>query len=657
MTQGELERLSEPVEKIFSDLESRIMADIVRRIQINGFSTASADWQVTRLQQLGMSEKQIKAWIQEALEYTDLELENIFSDKVYKQYIGHERAYKVNGFEQIPYKDNKPIQQLSEAARQQVAGEYQNMAGSMGFAIRGPDSKIIYSPLMDYYRGTLDAAVSDISSGAFSYQTVLERTINQMTASGLRWIDYDSGTHNRVDVAARRAVMTGFRQVQGKINEQVATDLKTDNYEVTYHVGARPEHQVWQGRVWTMKQLQEVCGLGTVTGLHGANCYHDYNAFIPGVSVRTYTDKQLKEMMAEENTPKKYLGKEYTIYEALQHQRQLETTMRKYRQDIKLLQEGDASKESIMLKKARYQGRMQEYEAFSNKMGLPIKKQRIYQDGLGKIKSEKKTKRKELSYEQKKELIFQNEQKIERLYSEKKEEDLKFILALKVDDMKNIQVRIEDIQKNIENLKQSNEELQQSLGIPQNAKERFLAQTTDFSKIPQDIKENEIGAVRSWTRTDYVIINQHLRNNDKGVRPESIKNAEILKEMIDRNVLSEAITVRRGTDFNAMNHLFGGDEWRKEGYNTSGKVITDPGFFATSPDLHGGFGGGIQMYIDVPAGAKGVYIGDLSAAPDEKEFLLQCGTQFRVSQIDIRYDKWGDPIYDIYMKVMVKHEE
>ena len=59
------------------------------------------------------------------------------------------------------------------------------------------------------------------------------------------------------------------------------------------------------------------------------------------------------------------------------------------------------------------------------------------------------------------------------------------------------------------------------------------------------------------------------------------------------------------------------------------------------------------MYVDVPKGAKGVYFGDLSAAPDERGFLLQCGTQFYVDKIDIRQYKWGDPIYDVYMKVKV----
>lgn len=394
MTQGELEQIPQPFVELMSDLEMRIMKDIIERIKANGFSPASADWEISRLQQLGESEEQIRKWIKETLEKTDDEVDKIFSDDVYREYYGHDREYQVSGFEQIPLEQNVQLLQVIEASKRQTKDTFKNLTGSTGFAIRDPATgNIMYSPTMKFYQQTLDAAIMDIKSGAFSYNTVLQRTINTMTTSGLRWIDYDSGWHNRVDVAARRAVMTGFRQVQGKINEQVAEQLQTDTYEVTYHVGARPTHQPWQGRVWTMQQLIDVCGLGTVAGLHGVNCYHDYKPFIPGVSVRTYTDEQLDQMIAEENTPKEYLGKKYTTYEALQAQRRMETRMRKTRQDIRLMQDGGADPQDIVLKKAKYQGQMQTYKAFSEAMELPEQMERVYQDGLrGKFtptKSEK----------------------------------------------------------------------------------------------------------------------------------------------------------------------------------------------------------------------------------------------------------------------------
>ena len=98
--------------------------------------------------------------------------------------------------------------------------------------------------------------------------------------------------------------------------------------------------------------------------------------------MRTYTDKELAQKIQEENTQREYNGKQYTTYEALQQQRKMERGMRAQRQKIKLLQEGGADPNDIILAKAKYQGQMQAYKDFSEKMKLPEQKERIMQDGL-----------------------------------------------------------------------------------------------------------------------------------------------------------------------------------------------------------------------------------------------------------------------------------
>ena len=169
------------------------------------------------------------------------------------------------------------------------------------------------------------------------------------------------------------------------MQEDNADKLGTDKFEVSWHGTARPEHQEWQGKVYTKEQLASVCGLGSVTGLLGANCRHTYFPFIEGVSERIYTDEQLRAMNERENEPKYYNGKPYTSYEATQRQRYLETSMRAQRQKIKLLEEAGADEQDITLAKCKYRRLSQEYTAFSKQMGLPQERDRIYADGLGKV--------------------------------------------------------------------------------------------------------------------------------------------------------------------------------------------------------------------------------------------------------------------------------
>lgn len=382
---NEIEAVSMAFDEPMKQLENRIMQDIIRRLKINGEITRSADWQINRLYQLGLAKEDIKNAIAEHLNFSDNEVQDMYYNAAESGYVRDKALYIKSGKPFVEFKDNKPLQQLLLAVSAQTSGELKNITQSLGFSIRQPDGKLKFSPIAEYYQKTLDNAMLDISSGAFDYNTVLKRMVSEMTNSGLRSVDYASGWSNRVDVAARRAVMTGLSQVTSKINEQNAEELDTEYFEISWHSGARPSHQVWQGRVYTKEQLATVCGLGTVTGLCGANCYHDYYPFIPGISERTYTDEELDEMNAQENTPQEYNGKHYTKYEALQRQRRLETTMRAQRQQIKLLQDGGADEEDIINARCRYRGTSHEYSRFSKAMNLPQQRERVTVDGLGNI--------------------------------------------------------------------------------------------------------------------------------------------------------------------------------------------------------------------------------------------------------------------------------
>lgn len=387
-TPTEIEALPSAMEQLYRSLQLHIMSDLTERLKANGEEiTSAADWQINRLYELGVSKDEIDSLIQSTLNVSDDEIDRIYDEVVKSGYARNEELYTSKGKEYIPYAENKQLQQLVKAVKNQTKSEYRNITGSLGFAVRNADNTLSFTPLADFYQRTLDNGLMQIASGAVDYNTVLKKAVKAMTDSGLRTVDYASGWSNRVDVAARRALMPGFNQVVAKVNEDNAEQLGTEYFEVSYHRGARPTHQVWQGRVYSKKELETVCGLGTVTGLCGANCYHSYSPFIKGIDTPTYSEEELDRMNEEENTPKEYNGRQYTAYEAQQRQRQLETAMRADRQKIELLTQGGADDDTITGAKVRYFQRQDEYVKFSKAMGLPKQWERITVNGKNALGS------------------------------------------------------------------------------------------------------------------------------------------------------------------------------------------------------------------------------------------------------------------------------
>ena len=385
MKPEELEKMPLRVEKLFYELQNRVMADVVRRIEKTGRITSTADYQLEKVRIFGSSSEFIESEIKRLTGASDEAIWQLYEDAVDKDYTRNKSLYEQVNARFIPYDENEVMQSWVNAVVSQTKSEISNITQSMGFSISMGGNKKVFTPLSEYYQKYLDAACMDIVTGSFSYNTVLRRVVKEMTASGIRTVDYASGWSNRATVASRRAVMTGVNQLCGKINDRNAEQLKTDYFEVTAHANARPAHRSWQGQVYSRKQLAEVCGLGSVDGLEGANCRHQHLAFVPGISVRSYTDKQLADMARKEDIPKEWRGKSYKGYEATQEQRHMETIMRKQRADVKLLQQGKADAEEINAAKARYLNTLHQYQAFSRKMGLPEQMERVYMDGLGRI--------------------------------------------------------------------------------------------------------------------------------------------------------------------------------------------------------------------------------------------------------------------------------
>ena len=383
-TAPDVQRMGLQAEKIWREAERRIMEDVIRRIKKAGEITSTADYQINRLIEMGKSREEVERIIKEALGATWPEMFDMYDKVAEWEYVRNREIYEQVNDDFLTPEDNKWLRQITEAARKQTKDTLVNMAQSYGFSVLMA-GKRVFTPFAEYYQKYVDTAIQDVVTGGTDYNSAIRKVVTQMTNSGLRVVDYASGHTNRADVAARRAVITGVNQITAQVSEHNAEKLDTEYFEVSWHPCARPDHQTWQGRVFSKKELGTVCGYGTVTGLCGANCRHTFHPFIPGVSERLYPDDWLEEQNKREAQTKEWNGKQLNAYEQTQQQRKMETAMRAQRQKIRLLEEAGADKDDIMLEKAKYQGQLNEYKQFSKKMGLVEQRERIYQDGLGKV--------------------------------------------------------------------------------------------------------------------------------------------------------------------------------------------------------------------------------------------------------------------------------
>lgn len=227
----------------------------------------------------------------------------------------------------------------------------------------------------------LDAAYMQVTSGAFSATAAVERAVRQLSEHGIDAVIYPSGHVDTVEVAARRAIITGANQTSLLTREEIAVQYDLDLVEVSAHWGARPEHAEWQGGIYSRsgksskyRGLVEATGYGTGPGLGGWNCSHTFSSYIEGLP-RTYSDEQLEEM---KNATVKVDGKKIPYYEAQQKQRAMERTIRGYKRRAATAG-SDAERYAAIAKEKEWR---QRYERFCAKTGLKEQPER-YQTGRG----------------------------------------------------------------------------------------------------------------------------------------------------------------------------------------------------------------------------------------------------------------------------------
>lgn len=263
-----LRDVPEGIAEYFDELETRILKDIARRISQNDYMmTSTAEYQMRKLEELGVSMLEIEQAISEVLNITDTKVKEIIRDSSYQSVQKDDDMAKAAGVE-------PPHPDLTQAILNGIRStntEIRNICNSMASAANMA------------FEHALDQAYLSVSSGAFSFADAVKTAVNDLGKNGIRWIDYPTGAHRRADSAIRNALRTGVNQTAARCQEQNLDEMDCNLVETTSHMGARPEHAKWQGMLFWRKtpvnglqNFYEATGYGTGAGLCGWNCRHNF---------------------------------------------------------------------------------------------------------------------------------------------------------------------------------------------------------------------------------------------------------------------------------------------------------------------------------------------------------------------------------------------
>lgn len=355
LTPDQLEALPRRFVQLWQQVEDDILQDIARRIKtLDELDPLppTAIWQAWRLAETRAVRSSAVATLAKYTGKSRAEIKRLLEAAGAQTLAADDAVYTAAGLDPPPVNQSPALLNLLNAGYRQTCGTWQNLTATTANTVTGT------------FEDRLSRAWGLVSTGALDYSTAIRRTVDDL-ADTMPYITYPSGHTDTLEVAARRAVLTGVNQTCAKLQLARMEEMDCEFVEVTAHEGARPTHAVWQGRVYhrggavvqdgeRYEDFETATGYGTGPGLCGWNCRHNFYPFYPGFSVRNYTDERLAELDAR-NIP--YGGGLYTRYEITQMQRALERRVRKYKR--RYLAETaagvDAGQSAAKLKAARQQ--------------------------------------------------------------------------------------------------------------------------------------------------------------------------------------------------------------------------------------------------------------------------------------------------------------
>ena len=322
-----LDQMPDAFVQLWQQVEEQILQDVARRIGKMDKVTPTANWQLWRYQQTEAVRNDVVKLLAKYTGKSETAIRKLLLQAATEAMEREDAIYYHYDMEPPPFEENAALNNLLDAGARQTCGTWQNLTATTANTVTGA------------FERTLDAAWLKVSTGAFDYKTAVKQAVDSL-ADDMPMVTYPSGHKDSIEVAARRAILTGVNQTTGKLQVARMDEMGCEFVETTAHGGARPSHAEWQGRRFHRggavdykgrhyPDFEAATGYGTGAGLCGWNCRHQFFACFPELGdPPQWTQEQLRELNARDI---EWNGKKYTAYEISQMQRARERNVRRWK--------------------------------------------------------------------------------------------------------------------------------------------------------------------------------------------------------------------------------------------------------------------------------------------------------------------------------------
>ena len=371
LDENRVQELAEQFEAHFSAVSSRILQDIGQTLKKTGELTPA---QARNLQQMFTYGADVEKMTRQLARASGESMETV--QRLYEQVAKEEQDwarpfYDAKNTPQIPFKENKVLQNVVKAASAATGENLRNLSRTTTVGIK---TKGGFQPLGSFYKKTVSEAITAAATGTVDYNTAVREAVKAMGEGGLR-VEYESGYTRRLDSAVRQNVLDGISYVAQETAKAAGEEFGADGVELSAHSPCAPDHLPYQGRQYSKRDFEDLQAI-LKRPIGEWNCRHFPYPILLGISRPANSAGELLQMEKESTEPIEIEGKTYTRYECTQLQRKLETGLRYAKEERALYKAaGIPDLEREATEKIRILSN--KYQEISEKAGLPTRAERL----------------------------------------------------------------------------------------------------------------------------------------------------------------------------------------------------------------------------------------------------------------------------------------